>query len=320
VADDDSARRIRELEAEIARLTRVNEVLMNRVERSTDAAGSAYSLFETNLLLQNKVAQHVAELRTAQAILLQAEKMAALGRLVAGIAHEINTPIGAIASMHDSLVRAIAKLESCVRADLPSDSPDRATIERMLGVIADANRVIQTGTDRVTAIVRRLRSFARLDEADLKRADIHEGIDDTLSLLGHELRRGIEVVRCYGDVPPIPHYVGRLNQVFMNLLVNARQAITGSGTVTITTALVDGVVRVAFTDTGIGIPAADLGKIFDPGFTTKGVGVGTGLGLSICYQIVAEHRGRILVKSEVGRGSTFTVEFPANLDELVGST
>jgi len=310
--------RLRELEAEIARLECVNEVLMNRVERSTDAAGSAYSLFETNLLLQNKLARHDRELRTAQASLVKSEKMAALGRLVAGIAHEINTPVGSIASMHDSLVRAIARLEVSLRAHPPPDPEERARLDRLLGVIGDANRVIQRGTDRVTTIVRRLRSFARLDEAELRRADVHAGLEDSLSLIDHELRRGVEVVRCYGVVPPVPHFVGRMNQVFLNLLVNARQAIADQGRITLVTELVDGTVCVHVTDTGCGIPPEHLDQIFDPGFTTKGVGVGTGLGLSICYQIVGEHRGRITVSSEVGTGSTFTVAFPANLDELLG--
>ncbi len=258
------------------------------------------------------------ELRAAQASLVQSEKMAALGKLVAGIAHEINTPIGSIASMHDSLVRAIAKLERCVRAHPPPDGPDLVQLERMLRVIADANRVIHSGTDRVTAIVRRLRSFARLDEAELKRADIHEGIDDTLSLLHHELRRGVEVVREYGSVPPVPHFVGRLNQVFLNLIVNARQAIPKSGRITITTELADGMVCIRIADTGCGIPPEHLNQIFDPGFTTKGVGVGTGLGLSICYQIVEEHRGTIRASSIPNQGTAFTIRFPANLDELLG--
>lgn len=319
MADDPAADRIRALEAELARLERVNEVLMNRVERATDAAGSAYSLFETNLLLQNKIARHDRELRAAQASLLQSEKMAALGRLVAGIAHEINTPVGSIASMNDSLARALARLEASVRAHLPPDPAERAEVDRLLGFIRDAHRVIQLGTDRVITIVRRLRSFSRVDEAALQCADIHVGIEDTLSLIEHDLRRGVEVVRRFGAVPPVFHYVGRMNQVFLNLLVNARQAIAEQGRITISTELRDGMVRVQVADTGCGIPQEHLDKVFDPGFTTKGVGVGTGLGLSICYQIVGEHRGQITVTSELGRGSTFTVAFPANLDQQLGS-
>lgn len=317
MADDPVLARIRALEAEVARLESVNEVLMNRVERSTDTAGSAYSLFETNLLLQSKLARHDRELRAAQASLVQSEKMAALGRLVAGIAHEINTPIGSIASMHDSLVRAIARLEASLRAHPAPEPEECARIDHLLGVIGEANRVIQRGTDRVTTIVRRLRTFARFDAVELERADVHAGIEDSLSLIEHELRRGVEVVRRYGAVPPVPHFVGRMNQVFLNLLVNARQAIADQGRITIGTELVDGMVCVHVADTGCGIPPDHLDKIFDPGFTTKGVGVGTGLGLSICYQIVGEHRGRLTVSSEVGRGATFTVAFPANLDELL---
>jgi len=319
LADDPAADRLRALEAELARLERVNEVLMNRVERSTDAAGSAYSLFETNLLLQNKLARHDRELRAAQASLLQSAKMAALGQLVAGIVHEINTPVGSIASMNDTLLRALSRLEASVRAHPPPEPAAQAEVERLLSVVRDANRVIQLGTDRVSTIVRRLRSFSRLDEAALQRADIHAGLEDTLSLIDHELRGDVEVVRRYGVVPPVFHFVGRMNQVFLNLLVNARQAIAAQGRITISTELRDGIVRVQVADTGCGIPREHLDKIFDPGFTTKGVGVGTGLGLSICYQIVGEHRGEITVASELGKGTTFTVAFPANLDQQLGS-
>jgi two-component system NtrC family sensor kinase len=259
-----------------------------------------------------------AALRKAQSDLVQSEKMAALGKLVAGIAHEINTPVGSIASMHDTSMRAIAKLKDALLSDYPDDAPSRNRVLRMLGVVSDANTVIRSGTERVTAIVRRLRSFARLDEAELKVADLHEGLEDTLSLIHHELKRDIEVVRDYGSVRPFSHYVGRLNQVFLNLLVNARQAISGKGQISIRTREVDSFAIIAIADTGCGIPPENLDKIFDPGFTTKGVGVGTGLGLSICYQIVQEHRGTIEVVSEVGRGSTFTLRVPLHLDLLLG--
>jgi signal transduction histidine kinase len=178
--------------------------------------------------------------------------------------------------------------------------------------------VINHGTERVTTIVRRLRSFARLDEAELKAADIHEGLEDTLSLVHHEIKHEIEVVREYGEVPEVHLFVGRMNQVFLNLLVNARQAIAGKGRITIRTCTVGDVAQIEFTDSGCGIAPENLARIFDPGFTTKGVGVGTGLGLSICYQIIQEHLGEIRVRSEVGQGSTFTVVVPTNLDQLLG--
>jgi signal transduction histidine kinase len=167
----------------------------------------------------------------------------------------------------------------------------------------------------VTEIVRRLRSFARLDQAELKRADIHEGLEDTLALIHHELKHTIVVKREYGNIPPISCYPGRLNQVFLNLLNNARQAIRGKGEIGIRTFVREERVHIVVSDTGSGISPENLRKIFDPGFTTKGVGVGTGLGLSICYQIVRDHRGEIRVESEPGKGATFTVILPMDLDQ-----
>jgi PAS domain S-box-containing protein len=255
-----------------------------------------------------------AELKNAQTQLVQSEKMASLGLLVAGIAHEINTPVGAINSMHDTLVRAVQKLKgmlsSCALA-----AADVERIQPTLKAIDEANRVIDSGTERVTTIVRRLRSFARLDEAELKAVDLHEGIEDTLTLIHHEIKNRIRVVRNFGDIPPVTCYPGRLNQVFLNLLNNARQAIDGEGVITIETSGSESHVSIRFTDTGGGIAKADLERIFDPGFTTKGVRVGTGLGLSICYQIVEDHRGRIEVESELGKGTTFTVVLPLDLEE-----
>jgi len=151
--------------------------------------------------------------------------------------------------------------------------------------------------------------------------DIHEGIEDTLTIVHHELKHKAVVERNFGDIPPIACYPGRLNQVFLNLFMNAGQAIEEKGTITITTFQRDNRVHIQITDTGAGISEELLGKIFDPGVTTKGVGVGTGLGLSICYQIVREdHHGEILVESEVGKGTTFTVVLPMDLDEMLERT
>ena len=255
------------------------------------------------------------ELRLTQAQLVQSEKMASLGNLVAGIAHEINTPVGAINSMHDTLVRAVDKLKDALEASFPEGYKDNRAVQSTLGVIADANRVITTGAERVMNIVRSLRSFARLDEAEMKEVDLHEGIDTTLTLVHHDLKNRIEVVKDYGDVPPIVCYPSRLNQVFLNLLVNAAQAIQGKGKITISTFVKDDRMHVAIRDTGAGIPEQHLKRIFDPGFTTKGVRVGTGLGLSICYQIVQDHKGEIRVESQVGEGTTLTVVLPMDLTE-----
>jgi PAS domain S-box-containing protein len=264
------------------------------------------------------LAQTNLELRQAQAHLVQSEKMASLGGLVAGIAHEINTPVGAMTSMHDTLVRAVAKLKEHLRSKDPKGFEEDEKLKSLLTVVDDANQVIRSGASRVGEIVRRLRSFARLDEAELKKVDIHEGLEDTLTLVHHEMKHNIQVIRDYGKVPLISVFPSRLNQVFLNLINNARQAIGNKGTITIRTRVENGTAAIAIGDDGVGIKPENLSRVFDPGFTTKGVGVGTGLGLSICYQIIQDHRGRIDVESELGVGTTFTVRIPMNLDEILG--
>lgn len=264
--------------------------------------------------LERRVQERTEQLRAAQSQLVQSEKMASLGMLVAGIAHEINTPVGAIHSMHDTLQRAVQKLKEEFERRCVAGDPGRAAIESIMKVIEDGNQVIASGTSRVIDIVRRLRSFARLDEAELKLADIHEGLEDTLVILGHELKHGVTVRKEFGDVPPFACFPGRLNQVFLNILINACQAIKGEGEIFIKTYRRGARAFIEISDNGSGIPREHLGRIFDPGFTTKGVGVGTGLGLSICYQIVRDHDGEIEVVSEVGKGTRFTIILPMDLD------
>ena len=155
-----------------------------------------------------------------------------------------------------------------------------------------------------------LRTFSRLDETELKEADIHEGIETTLNLLAHRYKRRITVHRDYGDIPKIKCYPGQLNQVFMNVLANAGQAIEDEGDVWITTRQEDDSVLISIRDNGRGIPKESLSKIFDPFFTTKKVGEGTGLGLSISYGIVKRHKGEIWAESEEGLGATFFIKLP----------
>ncbi len=304
---------VKELSAErLEQERRAKEQEIERMRLEADNELKAKELDEARK--RQKVLDELAvanqELRQTQAQLVQSEKMAALGSLVAGIAHEINTPVGAICSMHDTLTRAVGKLKKEIAPDDGGDSKLQATIK----VIEDASEVIQSGSSRVTTIVRRLRSFARLDEAEMKRVDIHEGLEDTLILVHHELKYHVTVHRNYGDLPHVECYPARLNQVFLNLLVNARQAIEGDGDITITTSHRDDKVYIEIKDNGRGIPEEQVSKIFDPGFTTKGVGVGTGLGLSICYQIIQDHKGEIIVGSKVGEGTTFTIVLPVDLD------
>ncbi len=288
-------------------------------EKSDKLEEAKVQLEEYSRTLEQKVEERTREVKEKQAQLVQSSKMAALGSLVAGVAHEINTPVGAINSMHNTLVRAVEKLRGDIGDSIAETQKEREKIRSSFGVIDDANKVIQSGTERVIDIVKRLRSFARLDEAELKDADINEGIEDTLTIIHHQIKHDITVVKNYGDIPIISCFPGRLNQVFLNLLINARQAIEGKGKITISTYVKNNKVYIEIKDTGRGIARGQLARIFDPGFTTKGVGVGTGLGLSICYQIIQDHHGEILVESEVGKGTTFTVVLPTDLEKRLES-
>ncbi len=164
-----------------------------------------------------------------------------------------------------------------------------------------------------------MRKFAHLGEHELAPADLHAELDDTLLLLHHELKDRISVERRYGELPEIVCNASQINQVFLNVLVNAAQAIEGKGAVTIATSLQGKLIHVAITDTGAGIPPEVMERIFETGFTTKKVGVGTGLGLSICSQIVQEHGGEITLESEVGKGTTFTITIAADLEPTNGA-
>ena len=258
----------------------------------------------------------VGELRAAQARLVQQAKMASLGQLVAGVAHEINTPLGAVVSNNDLFVRAFKRLRAALD-EAGVAVPERVT--QNLDAVCALSEVTRAACERITGIVRTLRNFARLDEAELKSVDLHDGLESTLVLIAHLLKdnKSISVERRYGRLPPVECHPNQINQVFMNLLVNACQAIEREGRIVIETGVEtsgdDGGEQravVAITDTGKGIPPEHLPRIFDPGFTTKGAGVGTGLGLSICYQIVEAHHGDIAVASTPGQGTTFRMVLP----------
>jgi signal transduction histidine kinase/nitroreductase len=251
----------------------------------------------------------LAELRHAQARLVQQAKMASLGQLVAGVAHEVNTPLAAVVSNNDLFLRCFARLRRRVdEVGLGADP----IVSRDLSAIAELSEVTRLACERITGIVRELRTFARLDEADRKIVDLHEGIESTLLLINHLIKGRIEIRRDYAKLPPVECHPNQINQVFMNLLVNACQAIPGEGHITIRTThdAERKRVTVSISDSGDGIPREVITRIFDPGFTTKGAGVGTGLGLSICYQIVEAHGGEIHVDSEPGAGTTFTIWLP----------
>ncbi len=267
----------------------------------------AISVAYTRFLDIQELERKNRELNEAQTQLVQSAKLAAMGQLVAGVAHEINTPLGTINSNFDVTSRAL----NIIREEMtkhPGGPSNKS--QQMFSTLDSLMNVNRLACARIIRIVRDLRNFARLDEADFKEANLNESIEGTLSLLQHELRDRIEVIREFSELPLIPCYPNRLNQVFMNLLVNAIQAIAGKGQIRIRTQVKDQHLYVTISDSGSGIKPEHLDKIFDPGFTTKGVGVGTGLGLSISARIVHDHQGTISVETELGRGTTFTITLP----------
>ncbi|MDD9938927.1 MAG: ATP-binding protein, partial [Myxococcales bacterium] len=246
------------------------------------------------------------QVREMQQQLVLREKMAALGDLVAGVAHEVNNPVGAIASASQNIELCIQKLEQA-GAEGPVGAAQMGKLLRLMRTNA---KVISEGSGRVTELVKSLRRFSRIDGAEWQEADLHEGLESTLTLVQHLLKDRVQVERDFGELPPIVCNSGQLNQVFMNLIVNASQAIEGPGRIRITTRHENEEVTITVEDDGKGIPEEVQGHLFEPGFTTKGVGVGTGLGLSIAYRIVHEHRGEIEVESSEGAGATFRVRLP----------
>ena len=271
------------------------------------------------------------QLKASQLQLIQSEKMASLGQMVAGVAHEINTPLGYVKNnmemMEMFFESAHALMKDCdsrVGALLSPQTTEAELQARLQGVSAlkeslaannadDLARLFTDthfGIDRIGEIVLNLKNFSRLDRAMVADVDINECLDSSLLLARNVLKNKVEVVRQYGQVPRIACMPSQLNQVFLNLLTNAAQAIEERGRILVRTEADGEWLRVTVQDTGKGIPAEVLPKIFDPFFTTKAVGQGTGLGLSISYDIVKQHGGEIRVTSQPGKGARFTVQLP----------
>jgi len=262
------------------------------------AAASRYRRLQTE---QKRVREH----------LVQQEKMAALGALVAGIAHDMHTPIGTITSNSDILGRSLGRLRELIAGECcPESFRSHPELVRVVKIVDEITKVNQLASDRITSIVRSLRNFARLDEAEVRETNLHECLESTLTLVHHELKNRIALRKEFGDIPPVRCHPNQINQVFMNILVNASHAIQGTGAITVRTFRDGEWAKVQISDTGSGIPKENLTRIFETGFTTKGAGVGTGLGLAICARIIQDHSGRIDVESEVGRGTTFTISLP----------
>jgi two-component system NtrC family sensor kinase len=237
-------------------------------------------------------------------------KLMTLGRLVAGVAHELNTPMGALNSNHDTLKRALARLQEILADELVS--PDELNeVRRIVAAVSGVLKVNDLAIDRVRGLVQSLRSFGRPDRAQIERVQVQELLDASLALLRHQTANRIEVRTEYAALPPIEVYPQQLGQAFMNLLLNAVQAIPEKGTITVRTEAAQDGVQVTVADTGTGIPPENLKRIFEPGFTTKGARVGMGLGLLITQQILDQHDGRLAVDSAPGAGTTFKIYLPA---------
>jgi signal transduction histidine kinase len=277
-------------------------------------AASYETVVELNARLEERVVERTAQLeasnrdlgsalddlRQAQVQLVQSEKMASLGRLVAGVAHEINNPVSFIATSVSPLRR---RLERAAEA-----APE--PVQKMLREAEDIVDIMARGAERTAAIVKDLRSFSRLGEAARKAVDLHEGLEVSLRLLESRWRERVTVHRDFGDLPAVECDPGQVNQVFMNVLSNACDAISAQGNVWVTTRRNGSSVEVAIRDDGGGMPPEVMTRIFDPFFTTKDVGGGTGLGLAISHGVITGHGGTIDVESAPGVGTTFRIRLP----------
>ena len=256
------------------------------------------------------------EIRDTQAKLVHAAKMASLGQLVAGVAHELNNPIGFIYSNLGVLRDYANRLVNLVK--IAESKPENLASEKQSSdfdyLVQDLPKLISScedGARRTRDIVLGLRNFSRLDEAQVKEVDLHEGIESTLQLLTGEIKNRIKVHTEFGVLPKVTCYASQINQVFMNILSNAAQAIEGNGEIFITTRRQGkDQVAVVIRDTGRGMDRNTVEKVFDPFFTTKSPGSGTGLGLSISYGVIQKHGGDIIVQSELGKGTEFTILIP----------
>ena len=300
-------------------LKEYSQKLVERLE------GKIRELITHNEALERTVDEKVKELQQAQDQLIQRDKMASIGQLAAGVAHEINNPIGYVNSNLGTLEQYITNLlevldaYSQVESQLDSGAESTKQLVALkqkldIGYLREDTTALvresQEGIKRVKKIVQDLKEFSHVDDAEWQHADLHEGLDSTLNMVHNEIKYKAEVVKEYGKIPAIECLASQINQVFMNLLVNAAQAIDQKGVVTIRTGEESDKVWVEISDTGKGIDPEHMNKIFDPFFTTKPVGKGTGLGLSLTYSIVKKHGGKIDVDSTPGKGTAFRVWLP----------
>jgi signal transduction histidine kinase len=256
-----------------------------------------------------------SELEAANRQLVEDHKLASIGRLLASIVHEINTPIGSIISNNEVVLRSLEMLRETLGG---CDSPGLERARKILDTCHNLASVDKIACERIISVVRGLKTFARVDSSELRKVDLNENIRNTLKLTQGEFRRRIHVETDLADLPEVECHPQMLNQVFLNLLVNAGQAIEGEGKIIVRTRQENGCVHISIADTGRGIKPEDRHRIFSSGFTTKAVGVGTGLGLSISRQIVEEaHGGSIDFESTPGVGTVFHIRIPITQERRV---
>ncbi len=306
------------------------EHLLLSVKRAMDRHKMRTQLKAYTKDLESLLDKKASEIKDAHAMLLQSEKLASIGQLAAGVAHEINNPIGFISSNLNTLEQYIEDIKSLMEQYKDFHSINNGERQMLLNrieslkeemdfefILEDLFKLVEEtkeGADRVKKIVGDLKDFSRVDHGEKDFFNINQGLESTLNIVRNELKYKAKISKEYNEIPEIECYSQELNQVFMNLLTNAAQSIENQGKIGIKTGLVydngQDFIEIRISDTGCGIAEENLNRIFDPFFTTKEVGKGTGLGLNISYKVIKKHKGKIKVESEVGKGTTFIVSLP----------
>jgi len=318
-----------------AAITNVLNASIKEIEKQKKNIEDAKNVIDRNLAELDKQKKLTEEknvelneamtiLKEAQEQLVQSEKMASLGQLTAGVAHEINNPINFVSANIKPLKEDLAEIMQCIQLyeqaitenkletffEKVEEYKNKTGISFSIEEVKSLLRGIEEGAARTSEIVKGLRNFSRLDQNVVKKTKLNEGIESTLALLHSAYKDRVEIVKDLGQIPEVDCLPGQLNQVFMNIISNAVQAIPGEGKIFIKTWATDNLVKISIKDTGPGMSDETKKKIFDPFFTTKDVGKGTGLGLSISYGIIQKHNGKIEVESVKGEGAVFIITLP----------
>ena len=317
-----------EIEAQREKLERLSGSLREKNDELSQQNEEILVQKDHLVMLNNELEKQKSELNNtlkdltqAQTKLVQSEKMASLGQLTAGVAHELNNPLNFISSSIAPLQRNMVDLLKLLNSyeslldekklsGAVAELKKEMDVEYLIKESTNLLKGIREGAFRSEHIVKDLRTFSRMDENEFKGVNVHEGIDSTLLLLHHKMNGRITVHKKYGDLPPLECLPGKLNQVFMNIISNSILAIKDKGDIFIETSVVEDKARIAIRDTGVGMSKETMDHIFEPFFSTRAVGKGTGLGLSISFSIVQEHHGTIEVTSEPGKGSEFVIIIP----------